>query len=90
MRTSLNDIALIEGYLGKDLAAAEYAVVQDRLRHDFPFRMNLFLQRKVHALLKRHFRNQIRSHAETVHMKLFNDPSKKQFCETIYQLFEKH
>ena len=89
MRTSLNDIAAIERYLTNDITSAEKLAVRERIQQDFYFRMNLFLQRKVYALLRRYFRLRVRNSAEAVHTNIFNDPSKPSYCQNIHFLFNK-
>ena len=89
MRTSLNEIAIIERYLRCSLTPSEGSIIQQRLQQDFSFRMNVSFQRRVYALVRHYWHRRVRHHAEGVHFNLFNDPLKKSYHDEIYQLFNK-
>jgi len=89
MRTSLNDIALIERYLMKQLSESDARDVNIRLGIDFNFRMHLFLQHKVYTLLRQYFKKQVRARAELVHRNVFDHPSKSLYRQSVYELFKK-
>jgi hypothetical protein len=88
MRTSLNEIKSIEGYLHDQLSSAEKLSFEVAMSNDAMLRLNVFLQRKVYALLKHYDRQSVRKKVEAVHDKLFNDPHEVVFRESIQKIFK--
>ncbi len=87
MRTSLNDIKLIEQYSQQELTFADRVDVEQRLLVDERFRLNLFLQRKVYRLLHLYRRKHLKESAQRVHEAIFNEPENESFRARILHLF---
>jgi hypothetical protein len=87
MRTSLNDIKLIEGYLAKSLRPSESLMVQVRAIIDPDFKENIRLQRKVYRFLEVYHEEQLRQDIKVHHGHVFRDPMKATFKEKIINLF---
>jgi hypothetical protein len=87
MKTSLNEIKYIESYLNSSLNEAERSAFEAQLVIDYHLRMNVFLQQKIYKLVRFYKRRSLKQQAERVHHRLFNDPNKATFTESIHQLF---
>jgi hypothetical protein len=88
MRTSLNEIKLIESYLQDNLSSEARKHFEELMAANALLRLNVFLQRKVFALLKNYLREGLKHKASLVHDKLFHDPREVSFQETIRQIFK--
>lgn len=88
MRTSLNDIRQAEGYLQRALSPEESLVFEARLLTDPMLRIDLYVQRKVYALLRFYHRKKVKEEVEKVHQRLFHDPAKADFQQQIFSLFK--
>lgn len=87
MKTSLNDIREIEGYLSGSLGAREAIAFQSKLYTDPIARMNLILHQKIHEILCAYHRKKLRQEVEKTHRRIFSDPEKVKFSDTIVRLF---
>lgn len=87
MRTSLNEIKYIEGYLNDQFSVDERATFETRLQKDYHFRVNVSLQKKIYSLVTFYRKRKLRREAEQVHERLFNAAEKKAFRKTILQFF---
>lgn len=88
MRTSRNNVPLIERYLQGHLSPSEKLVFEAQLLLQPKLRMDLYFQKKTHRLVQLYHRKKLKAELESVHQQLFNDPDKVVFQETIYQLFK--
>jgi hypothetical protein len=64
-------------------------VFQARLLTDPQLRLNLFIQKKILLLVKLFHRKKLKHEAEAVFRGIFSDPEKKDFQQSILQLFNK-
>jgi hypothetical protein len=87
MRTSLNEIKLIESYLQGRLCDEDREQVEKRLAADYAFRINIFLQRKVHQLLNLYHNEKLKMEISSFHDQLMKDPCKRSYSDKIRQLF---
>jgi hypothetical protein len=88
MRTSLNDIKVIDDYLLDQLPVASRVAFEARLKHDAMLRLNVFLQQKVYALLKVYHRQKIKQKAEAVHDEIFQGSDHGAFRDSIHKIFK--
>jgi hypothetical protein len=88
MRTSLNEIKLIEDYLTDQLDVQARLMVEGRIIADNSFRANVNLQRIVYGLLEAYSLSRIKEEAREVHMRLVNGPD-KAFNKGVQQIFQK-
>ena len=88
MRTSLNEIKLIDQYLTRVITPEYRSVVEARLIADESFRLNVFLQKKIFQLLRLYSRKRVRLEAEKFHEDLFNNPGKMAYKKEILSLFK--
>jgi hypothetical protein len=88
MRTSLNEIKLIEEYLRDRLDLQSKLIVEGRIIADNDFRRNVNLQRMVYKLLERYNLEKIKNEVKELHLRLVNGPD-ETFRNTILQIFQK-
>ncbi len=89
MRTSLNEIKLIDERLFK-LAAPEDALLFDALLILNPgLQEQVMWQKKTHAVVQQYSRKKLKNELEAVHQKLFNEPEHRSFRERIVRLFSR-
>ena len=88
MRTSLNEIKHVEKYLFKQLSAEESLLFEAKLLVNPVLRLNVRIQEKIYSLIKMYHRKKIKAEFEIIHDNLFSDPAKKEFQQSIHQLFK--
>lgn len=89
MRTSLNEIRQIEDYLSGSPDRAERLVFEAKLLTDPVLREKVALQKQVYMLIRAYSRKQLKSELGRIHRRLFRDPEKASFRESVFQLFRK-
>ena len=87
MRTSLNNLQEIERYLVGSMERYEEVLFEGKLQRDPVLRTNLFLYKKVMALVRMYHRKKLKVELEEVHQRLFNDPIKLTFRERMLKIF---
>jgi len=87
MRTSLNDIQQIEKYIHQELPVEDVLVFEAKAIISPSLVRNVFLQKKIHELLRHYHRRKLRSEMEEIHIVVFHDPSNTLFRKNILQLF---
>ena len=87
MRTSLNNLREIERYVEGSMEGYEEVLFEGKLHRDPVLRTNLFLYKKVMALIKMYHRKKLKVELEEVHQRLFNDPLKVTFRERVLNIF---
>ena len=88
MKTSWNDIALIERYLDHELSESESEVVSNRLVSDSAFRQNVIAQTQVRQLVRRHHLLLQRERVRNWHQRLYNDPARRTMRRAIEAIFK--
>lgn len=88
MRTSLIDIRQAEKYLEGTQSAQDRLVFETRLMTSPLLRMNLLFQKKAYYLVKLYHRKKMKEKIEATGHKLFIDPEKVAFQQTVYRIFE--
>ena len=83
----MNNLRDIERYVERLMEQSEEVVFERRLQRDHVLRTNLFLYKKVLALISMYHRKKLKVELEEVHHRLFNDPLKVAFRERILKIF---
>jgi len=89
MKTSWNNIETIEQYLSGNLEAEEALLFKAKLLTDPFLRLQVTLQVKTYALVRLFARKEMKTKLEKTHQKLFRNPDKDAFQQSILQLFSK-
>jgi hypothetical protein len=89
MRTSLTEIQQTEKYLLGEMHPEDALVFEARILSNPLLKMNVFFQKKVHAVLRAYHRKKLKEEAESIHQQLFSDPGKNDFREMIFHCFKK-
>lgn len=87
MRTSLNEIQLIERHILAQVSAEESHSFSLRLACDKVLRLNFIMQQRVYLLLRQYHRRRLKEQAEVVHRRLLKDPAHQRFQKSISNLF---
>jgi hypothetical protein len=90
MRTSLNKIKLIEGYIFNVNQPLDALLFDAMLILDPAFREQVNLQKKVHTIVLQYSRKKLRTEIDSVHKQLFDKPEHRSFRWRILDLFKKH
>jgi len=87
MRTSLNEIKLIEGYILNSNPPEEALLFEAMriLNPDLP--EQVMWQKKTHAIVKQYSRKKLRAEIEVVHQRLFDETEHKSFRQRILNIF---
>ena len=90
MRTSLNDIKLIEDHLFQRFENGDSLPFEARLILDPALPANIAWQQKSYDLIRQYGRKKIKNEIEAVHQKLFSDKNEHAgFRQKILKLFSK-
>jgi len=87
MRTSLNNLRDIERYVEGSMERYEEGLFEEKLHRDPVLRTNLFLYKKIMAVIRMYHRKKLKEQLEEVHQRLFNDPLKLTFRERVLKIF---
>jgi hypothetical protein len=87
MRTSLNEIRQIEQYLEGKNEQGESSLLQSRLLNEPTLWQQVRLQRVVMRLVKLFHFKKMKTEVQQTGIKIFNDPGRKDFQQSIHQLF---
>ncbi len=88
MRTSLTEIKESEKFLKNQLSTQESLLFEARMLTNASLKSNLQFLKKVYDLLKFYNRKKLKGDIDAVHVKLFNDPEKADFQQSIFTLFK--
>jgi hypothetical protein len=87
MRTSLNDIKLIERYLDNTLAGADRLLFEARMLVSKELRQNVALQKKIYSLVEYHHGVLLKDKFNQLYQQLCNDFSRSSIKEEVSRLF---
>jgi hypothetical protein len=88
MRTSLTDIRLTEQYLKQQMSAEDKLLFEAQMLTSPMLKLNVAMQRKAYRIVQLFHRAQLKKQTEAIHQRLFSDPDKKDFQQSILQLFK--
>ena len=87
MRTSLNEIKLIDGYIFNK-NPTEDALLFDAMRIINPqLSTQIAWQKKTHTMVQAYSRKKLKAEIEAAHQKLFNEDNHRSFRQKIMNLF---
>ena len=87
MKTSISEIIRAEKFLQGELSPEESVVFQARLLVDQELKTNTFFHGMVHRMITLYNRRKLRCEVDALHERLFHDPAKMKFRESIVKLF---
>lgn len=87
MRTSLDEIKLIDGYLDNSLGGGESALFNARLILEPLLPEQIAWQRKTRTVIEQYGRKVLRQEIENVHTKLFTEPAHHSFRQRVLKIF---
>jgi hypothetical protein len=89
MRTSLNNIALIEAHLLGSQKPTDALLFEAMLLLDDSLHVDVSAQKQVYSLVQQYSRKQLKQEIEAAHEQLFNQPEHQSFKQKITRLFFK-
>jgi len=89
MKTSLNELLLIEDFLLTSPGGEEKTLMQARLLLQPKLQESIYWQQKTYQLVETYGREQLRKEITKVHQKLFTTPEHLSFRQRIIGLFGK-
>jgi hypothetical protein len=88
MRTSLNEISLIEKFLFQELPAEDQVLFQAKNILDKELKMKVFLQKKIYRLVNLFHKKELKKQAEEVYSALMDNPNESAFRNEILAIFK--
>jgi len=88
MRTSLNEIKLIDGYIFNNNSTEDGLLFDAMLIVDPQLSNKVSLQQMMHIMVQQHARKQLKAEIESAHQKLFYRPEHKNFRQKILGFFQ--
>jgi len=89
MRTSLNEIKLIDGYIFNSNPTEDALLFDALLILNPELPGQIMWQKKTHAIVQQYGRRKIRAEIEAVHQQLFSTTEHQSFRRRILSLFSK-
>lgn len=89
MKTSLNELLMIEDFLLTNRGGEENTLMQARLLLQPELQESIHWQQKTYQLVETYGREQLRKEISQVHQKLFTAPEHLSFRQRIMRLFGK-
>jgi hypothetical protein len=87
MKTSWNELRLIEDFLLSETKAEDRILFEARLLLQPDLKDSVFWQQKTYSLIHKYGRQQLRKEIELVHEKLFTAPEHYSFRQKVMRLF---
>ena len=87
MKTSIAETIRIEKFLTGELDTAETLVFESRSIVNPELRRDVLFQKIVHRLVRLYHRKRTKGEVVRIHNKLFEDPAKARFRESILRHF---
>lgn len=88
MRTSLNEIQLIEQHLQGELSVEETLLMQAKMALDPNLEKKVALQAETYTLVRAYGRKKLRAEIEQVEKKLFESSEHLSFRQRVLNLFK--
>jgi hypothetical protein len=89
MKTSWNELRIIEDFLLSDTETEDIILFEANLLLQPHLKESVFWQQKTYSLIHKYAKQQLRTEIEQVHEKLFTAPEHRSFGQKIMQLFSK-
>jgi hypothetical protein len=87
MRTSLNEIKLIDEHIFKNGSTEDKLLFDAMLILNPALNDKLMWQKKTHSVVLQYSRKKLKAEIESVHQQLFNEPAHQSFRQRILSLF---
>jgi hypothetical protein len=87
MRISLNNIREIERYIEGTMERNDAVLFEEKMRRDSLLRLNVSLQEKMLVIIRMYHRKKLKMELEELHQRIFNDPGKVTFRESVTRIF---
>jgi hypothetical protein len=87
MRTSLNEIKLIDDHIFDKSTCADALLFDAMLILDPGLSNKVMWQKKTHSLIQQYGRKKLKAEIDSVHRKLFDEPEHRSFRQRILGLF---
>ncbi|TWI94351.1 hypothetical protein JN11_04742 [Mucilaginibacter frigoritolerans] len=87
MRTSLNEIKLIDEHLFGTSNTGDALLFDAMLILDNTLSEKVEWQKNTHTLIQQYGRKKLKAEIDEVHQKLFNEPPHRHFAQKIRNLF---
>ena len=88
MKTSMSDVIQTEKFILGELPPDERVLFETRLVLETDLRFNTLYHRLVHRLVAFNHRRKIKRELENIHERLFQDPNKLHFKESVLKHFK--
>ena len=83
----MNNIREIERYVEGTMEVNETFLFEEKMRRDPLLKLDVILHEKVMAFIRMYHRKKLKEEVEEVHQRLFNDPVKASFRESVMRIF---
>jgi hypothetical protein len=88
MRTSLNEIKLIDDHIFNQGSVEDALVFDAMLILNPELSKQVIWQKKTHAIVQQYGRKKLKAEIESVHQQLFNEPKYRSFRQRILRIFK--
>lgn len=89
MKTSLNELRLIEHYLLSDKKDGESFLLEAKMILQPELTQQVYWQNKTYQMVRDYGRKQLKTEIDNIHEKLFNTDAHQSFRQKVMRLFSK-
>ena len=89
MKTSLNELRLIEHYLLSDNKDGESFLFEAKMILQPDLKQQVYWQNKTYQMVRDYGRKQLKNEIENIHETLFNTDTHQSFRQKVMRLFSK-
>lgn len=89
MKTSLNELRLIEHYLLSDKKDGESFLLEAKMILQPELTQQVYWQNKTYQMVRDYGRKQLKNEIDNIHEKLFNTGAHQSFRQKVMRLFSK-
>ncbi len=87
MRTLLNEIKLIDDHLFNQANTGDALLFDAMLILNPALQENVMWQKKTHAIVQQYSRKKLKAEIDSVHQRLFTEPTHQTFRQRVLSLF---
>ncbi|CAH0257825.1 MULTISPECIES: hypothetical protein [unclassified Pedobacter] len=89
MKTSLNELRLIEHYLLSDDKDGESFLLEAKMILQPDLKQQVYWQDKTYQMVRNYGRKQLKNEIENIHQTLYNTDAHQSFRQKVMRLFSK-
>ena len=89
MKTSLNELRLIEHYLLSDQKDGESFLLEAKMILQLELKQQVYWQNKTYQMVRDYGRKQLKTEIDNIHETLFNTDAHQSFRQKVMRLFSK-